>query len=161
MRGPGQAGWSRWHDGRDAARGDERATVRGLLRRLGPLWRVQRQRHPRAAERIETGLLAIRGGLADEVRTLRSRVAELERDHLLLAAHVATLTEQLGSGPRLEPSAQEADAARARARLAAIAFYEERIGRLEEQLGRRAHARARSASTSGRRTFGEQRETPS
>ena len=130
-----------------------------FLRRLGPLWRVQRQRHPRAAARIETAALAARGGLADEVRTLRGRVAELERDHLLLAAHVATLTEQLGSGVRSEPVDTDAEAARQRARLAAIAFYEERIGRLEQQVGRRGHARSARTAASGGRTSGEREET--
>jgi hypothetical protein len=132
-----------------------------FLRRLGPLWRVQRQRHPRAAARLETAALAARGGLADEVRTLRNRVAELERDHLLLAAHVATLTEQIGSGTRAEPVDTDAEAARQRARLAAIAFYEERIGRLEQQVGRRGHARSGGAPASGGRTSGEREETAS
>ncbi|GAA4750403.1 hypothetical protein GCM10025783_23660 [Amnibacterium soli] len=130
-----------------------------FLRRLGPLWRVQRQRHPRAAARIETAALAARGGLADEVRTLRSRVAELERDHLLLAAHVATLTEQVGSGTRAEPVDTDAEAARQRARLAAVAFYEERIGRLEQQVGRRGHARSARSEASGGRTSGEREGT--
>lgn len=125
------------------------------LRRLGPAWRVQRQRHPGVAARIETAALAARGGLADEVRALRNRVAELERDHLLLAAHVATLTEQVGSGERGEPRDQEAEAARQRARLAAIAFYEERIGRLEQQVGRRGHARSAAGRASDERISGE------
>jgi hypothetical protein len=120
---------------------------------------VQRQRHPRAAARIETGMLAVRGGLADEVRVLQGRVAELERDHLLLAAHVATLTEQAGSGMRLQRDDQEVEAARQRARLAAIAFYEERIGRLEEQVGRRGHARTRQRDASRARMSGEQQGT--
>ena len=126
-----------------------------FLRRLGPLWRVQRRRHPGTAARIETAALVARGGLADEVRTLRGRVAELERDHLLLAAHVATLTEQVGSGARAEPVDTDAEAARQRARLAAIAFYEERIGRLEQRVGRRGHARSARASASDGRTSDE------
>lgn len=134
--------------------------MRRLLRRLGPAWRVQRQRHPHAAARVETVAVAVRGGLADEVRTLRNRVAELERDHLLLAAHVATLTEQLGTGTRPSPTDEDAEAARQRARLAAIAFYEERIGRLEQRVGR---GRARSGATpaSAARTSGEQQEAAS
>jgi hypothetical protein len=132
-----------------------------FLRRLGPLWRVQRQRHPQVAARVETAALAVRGGLAEEVRTLRNRVAELERDHLLLAAHVATLTEQLGTGARSAPVDQEAEAARQRARLAAIAFYEERIGRLEQQVGRRGHARSREARASDGRIPGEREGTAS
>jgi 3-phenylpropionate/cinnamic acid dioxygenase small subunit len=118
---------------------------------------VQRQRHPRAAARIETAALAARGDLADEVRRLRDRVAELERDHLLLAAHVATLTEQVGAGARVTPVDADAEAARQRARLAAVAFYEERIGRLEDRLGRRGHARTGADRTSDRRTSGERR----
>jgi len=133
--------------------------MRPLLRRLGPVWRVQRRRHPQAAARIETAALAVRGGLADEVRVLRDRVAVLERDHLLLAAHVATLTEQLGSGART--STVDEEAARQRARLAAIAFYEERIGRLEHQVGRRGRARAGAVRATDRRTSGEQREAAS
>jgi hypothetical protein len=133
--------------------------MRGLLRRFGPAWRVQRQRHPHASARIETAALAVRGGLAGEVRALRGRVAELERDHLLLAAHVATLTEQLSSGVRPAQSDQDAEAARQRARLAAIAFYEERIGRLEDRVGGRGHARNRARPGSGGRSFDEQRET--
>ncbi|GAA2751627.1 hypothetical protein [Amnibacterium kyonggiense] len=133
--------------------------MRRILRRFGPLWRVQRQRHPRAAARLETAALAAKGGLADEVRVLRNRVAELERDHLLLAAHVATLTEQVGGGARVALADGDAEAARQRARLAAVAFYEERIGRLEAHLGRRGHARSGTIDASGRRTSGEQRET--
>ena len=133
--------------------------MKRLLRRFGPAWRVQRQRHPRAAARIETAALAVRGGLADEVRTLRDRVAELERDHLLLAAHVATLTEQVGSAGHGRPADAEAEAARQRARLAAIAFYEERIGRLEEQVGGRGHARSRRTPASDARIPGERQET--
>jgi hypothetical protein len=129
--------------------------MRRLLRRLGPAWRVQQQRHPRAAARVETAALAVRGGLADEVRVLRDRVAALERDHLLLAAHVATLTEQVGGGARITSVDADAEAARQRARLAAVAFYEERIGRLEDRVGTRGHARAGTS----RRTSGEQRET--
>lgn len=135
--------------------------MRRLLRRLGPVWRVQRQRHPRVAGRIETTLLVARGGLADEVRVLQNRVAELERDHLLLAAHVATLTEQAGAGTRLELSDADAEAARQRARLAAIAFYEERIGRLESRVERRGHARSTPAQSSGGRMSGEQQESVS
>ena len=135
--------------------------MRRLLRRFGPAWRVQRQRHPQATARIESLALAARGGLADEVRMLRNRVAELERDHLLLAAHVATLTEQIGGGAPVEPVDADAEPARQRARLAAIAFYEERIGRLEDHVA--THGRARSTRTvvSGRRTSGEQQEPAS
>jgi hypothetical protein len=129
------------------------------LRRLGPVWQVQRQRHPGVAARIETAALVARGGLADEVRALRTRVAELERDHLLLAAHVATLTEQAGSGGYRAPTEGEAESARQRARLAAVAFYEERIGRLEQQVGRRGHARSPGLRASGSRIPGERRET--
>jgi hypothetical protein len=123
------------------------------------VWRVQQQRHPQAAARIETLALAVRGGLADEVRLLRDRVAALERDHLLLAAHVATLTETSGSAPRLAAGDDEAEAARQRARLAAIAFYEERIGRLEDHVTRRGHARSSRVRPSDRRIRGEQQET--
>ena len=130
--------------------------MRHLLRRFGPAWRVQRQRHPRAAARLETAALAVRGGFADEVRVLRDRVAELERDHLLLAAHVATLTGQIGAGARVSPVDTDAEAARQRARLAAVAFYEERIGRLEHLLGTRGHARIRAEHASGRGIPGEQ-----
>ena len=135
--------------------------MRALLRRFGPAWRVQRQRHPRAAARIETTVLSLRGGLADEVRVLQGRVAALERDHLLLAAHVATLTEQVDSATRLTPVDTDAEGARQRARLAAIAFYEERIGRLEDQIGRRGHARSTAMQWSGPRTSGEQQESAS
>jgi hypothetical protein len=135
--------------------------VRRLLQRFGPAWRVQRQRHPRAAERIETAAIAVRGGLPGEVRALRNRVAELERDHLLLAAHVATLTEQVGSGAHAAPTDLEAEAARQRARLAAIAFYEERIGRLEEQVGRRGHARSARTRATDARIPGERQGTAS
>jgi hypothetical protein len=131
--------------------------MKRFLRRFGPAWRVQRQRHPRAAARLETAALAARGALPDQVRLLRARVAELERDHLLLAAHVATLTEQVGAGARVGPV--EAEAARQRARLAAVAFYEERIGRLEDTVGRRGHARTGALRPSGRRTSGEQQSS--
>jgi hypothetical protein len=135
--------------------------MRRLLRRFGPLWRVQQQRYPQATARIETVALAARGGLADEVRVLRDRLAVLERDHLLLAAHVATLTEHYGTATPLAPGADDAEAARQRARLAAIAFYEERIGRLEDHVTRRGHARSSSVRSSGRRIPGEQQETAS
>lgn len=131
------------------------------LRALGPAWRVQRQRHPRAAARLEATALAVRGGLPEEVRALRARVADLQRDHLLLAAHVATLTEQLDAATRVGPVDIDAEAARQRARLAAVAFYEERIGRLEEQLGRRGRARSGLERVSDRRTPGERAEVAS
>jgi hypothetical protein len=104
--------------------------------RLRARFGVLRARRPLAAARIEDVLLGVRGRarLVDEVRALRTRVHELERDHLLLAAHVASLTARSGSVP---VTAQDRDdeAARGRARLAAIAFYEERIGRLEQRAG--------------------------
>ena len=128
------------------------------LRRLGPAWQVQRRRHPRAAARLEATALVVRGAIPQEVRALRTRVAELERDHLLLAAHVATLTEQLDAATRVGPVDTDAEAARQRSRLAAIAFYEERIGRLEEQVGRRGRARTAVDRVSGRRTSGERAE---
>lgn len=130
------------------------------LRRLGPAWQVQRRRHPRAAARVETAALALKGGLADEVRALRTRVGELERDHRLLAAHVAMLTEQLGSATGT-PVDADAEAARQRSRLAAVAFYEERINRLEERLGRRGHARTVPGAASDGRTSGERPEAAS
>jgi hypothetical protein len=77
--------------------------MKNPLRTLGPLWRVQRQRHPRAAARVEATALLARVDLATEVHALRTRLAELERDHRLLAAHVATLTEQLDAATRLGP----------------------------------------------------------
>lgn len=131
--------------------------MRRLLRRLGPVWQVQRRRHPSAAARVETAALALRGGLTDEVRALRARVAELERDHRLLAAHVAMLTERLGTATGV-PVDADAEAARQRSRLAAVAFYEERITRLEERLGRRGHARRGAAPVSVGRTSGERPE---
>jgi hypothetical protein len=132
-----------------------RSVLRGVLGRLGPAWRVHRRRHPRAAARVEAAALAVRGGLPEEVRALRARVADLERDHLLLAAHVATLTEQLDAATRIGPVDRDAEAARQRARLAAIAFYEERISRLEARLGGRGHARADADRMSAGRTPGE------
>lgn len=99
---------------------------------IGPYWRLLRARRPRAAERLEDAALAARGrdALVSEVRALRGRLAELERDHLLLAAHVAILTEQHAA-----PAADGVDGdARQRARLAAIAGYEQRIGALEQRL---------------------------
>lgn len=128
--------------------------MKGLIRRFGPAWRVQRRRHPRATARLEAGALALRGGLAEEVRALRARVADLQRDHLLLAAHVSTLTERLGEGST--PTSPDDEAARQRARLAAIAFYEERIGRLEQQATGRGHARPHEPSASDSRISGEQ-----
>lgn len=105
---------------------------------------------------MEAGALALRGGLAEEVRALRARVAELQRDHLLLAAHVSMLTERLSEGSAA-PSGDD-EAARQRARLAAVAFYEERIGRLEEQAASRGHARRRERPASDSRISGEQPE---
>ncbi|WP_375388309.1 hypothetical protein [uncultured Amnibacterium sp.] len=131
------------------------------LRRLAPVWQVQRRRHPRAAARLEAAAIAVRGALPEEVRALRTRVAELERDHLLLAAHVATLTEQLDAATRLGPVDTDAEAARQRSRLAAIAFYEERIGRLEQQVGRGRRARSAPDRVAGRRTSGERAEAAS
>jgi hypothetical protein len=135
--------------------------MKNPLRALGPLWRVQRQRHPRAAARVEATALLARVDLATEVHALRTRLAELERDHRLLAAHVATLTEQLDAATRLGPPDADAEAARQRARLAAIAFYEERIGRLEQQVGRYGHARRRSVRVADGRTPGERTEVAS
>lgn len=133
-----------------------------VLRRLGPLWQVQRHRRPAAAARVEEAALALRGrdALVAEVRALRSRVAELERDHLLLAAHVAVLTERLGSGEPAGPAA-DGEAARSRARLAAVAFYEERIGALEERLDRPAARRRRAGRASAGRPSDERLETAS
>lgn len=128
------------------------------LRRLSPLWQVQRRRRPRAAARVEEAALAVRtrGSLLGEVHLLRARLAELERDHRLLAAHVATLTERLAVGALSAPD-EDAEAARQRARVAAVAFYEERIGRLEERAAR-GHARRRTNPASIGRTSGERRD---
>ncbi|MFD1721357.1 hypothetical protein [Amnibacterium endophyticum] len=112
-------------------------------RLIGPYWQLLRARRPRAAVRLEDATLAARGpeALVSEVRALRTRVAELERDHRLLAAHVAALSEQ-----RAAAGAREDDrGARERARLAAIAGYEQRIGDLERRLsGPRRALRPRS-----------------
>lgn len=115
----------------------------GLAGRLRARWNVLRVTHPAAAQRAEDAALAARGrsGLVSEVRALRGRLMELERDHLLLAAHVAMLTEHADSGAPGADGAAAAEAARQRARLAAIAFYEERIGRLEQRRSGRNTAR--------------------
>lgn len=107
-------------------------------RLIGPYWQLLRARRPGAAARLEDAALAAGGrdALVSEVRSLRGRLAELERDHLLLAAHVATLTEQRAGG-----AAEDDGGARERARLAAIAGYEQRIGDLEHRLGGRRRAR--------------------
>ncbi len=123
-----------------------------LFQRLGPLWRVQRRRRPAVTAAVERGALAARLDAAREIASLRTRVAELERDHLLLAAHVARLTEQRAAAGGSRPDAEQA-AATARARLAAMAFYEERIGRLEAATAR--HARRDRARSAAPRTPGE------
>lgn len=132
--------------------------MRRLLRRLGPAWRVHRRRHPEAAARLEAAVLAARGSLPEEVAALRSRVAELQRDHLLLAAHVATLTEQVSTGARPVASGSDPEALQ-RARLAAVAFYEERIGRLEEQAAGRGIARDGRRQASDSQISDERPET--
>ena len=116
--------------------------MNALVARLRGRWSVLRARRPRATERLEDALLGARGRdhLVSEVRALRGRLRELERDHLLLAAHVSTLTERAAStAPDID-----GEAARQRARLAAVAFYEQRIARLEHLVTgprgpRRAH----------------------
>ena len=125
----------------------------GLRSRVSPYWQLLRSRRPRAAGQVEDLALGARGqdGLTREVRVLRARVTELQRDHLLLAAHVATLTERLGA-PVHAAAADDAEPARQRARLAAIAAYEQRIGALEEAVtGRRGRGRASGGRTSDER----------
>lgn len=127
--------------------------MRNPLQRLAPVWQVQRRRRPRAAARVDDAALIVRtrGDLIGEIRTLRTRLAELQRDHLLLAAHVATLTERAAAGGGSAPD-DEAESARQRARVAAVAFYEERIGRLEDSVERLGRARSgRAGRTSGER----------
>lgn len=129
--------------------------MRNPLQRLAPVWQVQRRRRPRTAARVEDAALTLRtrGDLTGEVRALRLRVAELQRDHLLLAAHVATLTERLAQEPGGAAPDDEAESARQRARVAAVAFYEERIGRLEDRVERLGRARSRpSGRTTGERS---------
>ncbi|HEV7623536.1 MAG TPA: hypothetical protein VGO26_05325 [Amnibacterium sp.] len=115
-------------------------------------WNVLRARRPRVTGAAESGLLGIRGAghLVDEVRAMRTRVAELERDHELLAAHVAALAEAAPGDGQPAPSVEAA-------RLAAVAFYEQRIAALEARLAspaslrhaRSTAARATAAGTSG------------
>ncbi len=122
-------------------------------------WNVLRARRPRLTGGVETGLLGLRGRahLADEVRTLRTRVAELERDAALLAAHVAALTDDRPTGMGAAEPGQSVEAVR----LAAVAFYEQRIAALEARLphpaGRR-HARDRMVGTSRDGTSGYESE---
>ncbi|MGN6744197.1 MAG: hypothetical protein ACTHJL_13010 [Amnibacterium sp.] len=116
-------------------------------------WNVLRARRPRTAGALETGVLGLRGSarLVDEVRLLRTRLAALERDHALLAAHVAALVEAAPGGAQPEPSVEAV-------RLSAVAFYEQRIAALEERLPSRGHARRAPGSGSARRTSGDRRE---
>jgi hypothetical protein len=132
--------------------------VRNPLRVLGPRWRTARRRHPGAAAGVETAAAGLRGyaRLVGEVQSLKGRVAELERDHRLLAAHVATLTEREGAGP-----VDDGEPARQRARLAAIAWYEQRLERLERAADGRGHARSARGPAADGRTFGEHVERPS
>ncbi len=128
--------------------------MKGLRRRVGPYWQLLRVRRPRTAERLEDLGADVRGpgSAAREVRVLRTRLAELQRDHLLLAAHVATLTERLAAAsPAAAPD--DAEPARQRARLAAIAAYEQRIGALEEAVARRRdEGRGSNGRTRGERS---------
>ncbi|MDH2445224.1 hypothetical protein QDR37_14825 [Amnibacterium sp. CER49] len=107
-------------------------------------WNVLRVRRPRLAERVEAGLLAVRGGarLVAEVRSLRTRVAELERDHALLAAHVGALAQAPAGVERIAPDVEAV-------RLAAVAFYEHRIAALEAHAGGRHATGGQSTRTSG------------
>lgn len=121
-------------------------------------WSVLRARSPRGTGAVESGLLGLRGAahLVDEVRLLRTRVGELERDHRLLAAHVAALTEAAPVSPEAPPAPpMEA------VRLSAVAFYEQRISALEARIGRtsdRRHARAERGGTSDPGTVGFETE---
>lgn len=119
---------------------------------VGPYWQLLRLRRPAAAERLEDLALAARGraALTGEVRALRRRLAELERDHLLLAAHVATLTAA-GAAPASAGVPDGAEDARRRTRLAAVAAYEQRIGALEEGLAALRRARSAAGRASSRR----------
>lgn len=125
------------------------------MRGIRSRWSVLRARFPRGAARAEAAALGLRGyaRLVGDVQDLRRRMHELERDHALLAAHVATLTERSGAGR------DEADSgALARARLSAIAAYEHRIAVLESSLGEGRHARERRLPVAGSRTSGERAE---
>jgi hypothetical protein len=113
-------------------------------------WNVLRARRPRLAGTAESALLGIRGTarLVDEVRALRTRIGELERDHALMAAHVAALTEATPGDAMPAPSVEAA-------RLAAVAFYEHRIAALEARAAGRPrlrHAGRGSARTTVRET---------
>lgn len=113
-------------------------------------WHVLRARRPRVAGAVESGVLGLRGTvhLVDEVRRLRTRVAELERDAALLAQHVAALAEATPGGTQPDPSVEAV-------RLSAVAFYEQRISDLEEAVAHRRHARRRWGSASASGTSGD------
>ena len=120
-------------------------------------WNVLRSSRPGVAGAVESGALGLRGTahLVGEVRALRNRVAELERDTALLSAHVAALGE---AGPAAD--VQPAPSVEA-VRLSAVAFYEHRIAALEARAagprGRR-HARRAAGRATDPRTSGFQQE---
>lgn len=121
-------------------------------------WSVLRVRRPRVAATVETGLLGLRGAahLVDEIRALRTRIGELERDHTLLAAHVAAITAA-APGPEASGPQQSLEAVR----LSAVAFYEQRITALEASIGdpsAQRHARAARGRASDTGTVGYQTE---
>jgi hypothetical protein len=102
-----------------------------LRRAARSVWHLVQRVAPGTAARIRTSLAR----RARPAITGDRRVARLEQDLALMADQVAALTARLDR-ERGEPSPTdtEVEARLAAARLGAIAYYEERIARLEARL---------------------------
>lgn len=104
--------------------------------RLRTVWRTWRGRHPAGARRLGVLRTALRrqATLVTTVAELRGRVHELERDHALLAEHVAALTGRIehAGAPDTDTAPDTGVEERiAAARLGAIAAYEQRLEAVE------------------------------
>jgi hypothetical protein len=108
--------------------------ARTLLRRG---WRGVHRVAPALAERVDDrrrARLRTAAAVSGVVR-FEERIAALERDLELVSTQLAVLTMRL-ERPAAAPSAAAGDEERLiAARLGAIAFYEERISRLESAAG--------------------------
>jgi hypothetical protein len=107
-----------------------------VKRVVRPLWRGFRRLAPGAAARINAKRAARRGGssLLSDLNLLEERVRSLEREHELMAQHIAILTMRVENGKESDTGDALGDDSRIlNSRLGAIAYYEERISKLEKR----------------------------
>lgn len=100
-------------------------------------WRVAHRVAPPLAERIDDRRRArLRAAAAvDGVLRYEERIAALERDLDLVSKQLAVVTMRLEHPAAERPGTDGEESRLIKTRLSAVAFYEERISRLEEAAG--------------------------